>query len=61
MSHKSDKDKTEQRTNITKVFLNNSNTPTAVNKAVDYVVIDNAIVADPNQSNPGVIITGAGK
>jgi hypothetical protein len=56
MSHKNGRDKTEQRTTITSVFLNNSATPTAVNKSVDYVVINNAVVPDPNQSNPGVII-----
>lgn len=56
MSHKDGKDKTEQKSTVTKVYLNNSATPTAVNKSVDYVVINNAVVPDPNQLNPGVVI-----
>ena len=52
----SGKDKTETKTNVSQVYLNNAPVPTSVNKAVEYVVINNKVVADPNQINPGVII-----
>lgn len=40
---------------ITSVFLNNSTTPTTVSRTVETVVVDNQLVADFRQYNPGVI------
>lgn len=42
---------------LTKQFVNNSPQATTVNKGVIKVVIDGAVVIDPKDSNPGVIIT----
>ncbi len=40
---------------ITSVFLNNSTIPTAVTRTVEAVVVNNQLVADFRQYNPGVI------
>ncbi len=40
---------------ITSQFLNNSTTATTVSKIVTGVVVDNQVVADFRQINPGVI------
>ncbi len=39
---------------ITKVYLNNSKTPTTVKLATNFVVVDNKLVADPKEVYPGV-------
>ena len=40
---------------ITKIFTNNSPTPTVVAKTVELVVVDNVLVPDFRETNPGVI------
>jgi len=40
---------------ITSVFLNNSTIPTSVTRTVEAVVVNNQLVADFRQYNPGVI------
>lgn len=40
---------------ITSVYLNNSTTPTTVSRTVEAVIVDNQIVADFRQVNPGVV------
>lgn len=44
-----------QRATITRNFVNNSATPTTISRSVPLVVIDNNLVPDPRQANPGVI------
>ncbi len=39
---------------ITRVFVNNSPTPTTVTKTVELVVVDNKLVPDFREANPGV-------
>lgn len=41
---------------LTQQFINNSPEPTTVNKKVVPVVINGALVIDPKDINPGVII-----
>lgn len=45
---------TNQTTTITSQFQNNGKTATTVSKVVPTVVVDNALVPDFRQSNPGV-------
>lgn len=44
-----------QTVTITTQFINNSGLPTSVTKVVPAVVVDNVLVADFRQINPGVI------
>ncbi len=46
---------------VTKTYLNNSTTATTIKRTVDKVVIDNNLVPDPREENPGVIIQDAGR
>ncbi len=40
---------------ITQVYLNNGTAPTSVSKTVNLVVVDNKLVPDFRDLNPGVI------
>lgn len=40
---------------VTQVYLNNSTVPTTVSRSVDSVVVNNQVVADFRQTNPGVV------
>ncbi len=41
---------------ITKVKLNNSKDETTVTKTVELVVVDNKLVPDFREANPGVLV-----
>lgn len=44
-----------QTVSVTSVFLNNSTIPTTVSRTVEAVVVNNQLVPDFRQVNPGVI------
>ncbi len=56
MAKKAGKDATETTSTVTPIYLNNSTAPSSISKSVDLVVINNQVVPDPNQVNPGVVI-----
>lgn len=46
---------TSPTVSVTTVYLNNSTAPTTVTRTVAAVVVNNQLVADFRQTNPGVI------
>ena len=44
-----------QTVSVKSVYLNNSTTPTTVSRTVEAVVVNNQLVPDFRQINPGVI------
>lgn len=45
----------EKTTTVTQVIVNNAKASTTVNKTVELVVVDNQLVPDIRELNPGVI------
>jgi hypothetical protein len=43
-----------KKTTVTKVYINNSKTPTTVVKPTVFVVVNNQLVPDFREENPGV-------